>query len=61
MIGSRSGSLAAVTLTPKRLGLCELVLVELVVFFQGLQKLFQIKVEKIARVSCQSSPELESF
>ena len=40
MIASRSVSLAAATLTPKRLGLCELELVELVVLFEGLQKLF---------------------
>lgn len=34
MIALRSGSLAAATLTPKLLGLCELGLVESVVLFQ---------------------------
>jgi hypothetical protein len=60
MIGSRSGCLAA-TLTPKHLGLCELELVELVILFEGLQKLFQIKFKNILRVSFQSSPELRCF
>ena len=61
MIGSKSGSLTAATLTPKRLRLCELGLVELVILLQGLQEFFQIKFEEIRRVSFQSSPELRSF
>jgi len=61
MIDSKSGSLTAATLTPKRLRLCELGLVEPVILFQGLQEFFQIKFEEIRCVSFQPSPELRSF
>ena len=61
MIGSRRGCLAAATLTPKRLGLCQLELVELVILFEGLQEFFQIKFEELSRIYLQSSSELRSF
>jgi hypothetical protein len=61
MISSRRESLLAATLTPKRLRLCELGLVELVILFQSFQEFFEIKFQKILSISLKPSAELRSF